>query len=235
MKQGVTKCEWCLTENNNEHTQCVKCGGPVVILEPWILLCGWCKSSNRRDLVTNCKSCGGELPHIPGTKRQPEPPLTPRKITFGYKMRVKYTGNTLMIIGIGFTVVGIPTFIALFTSAITQGTVEALKTFFALIFPLVGIVSIIKSREKSRQKLYALQFGVPTKGIIENVSIDLNQSINEKHPVTIKYTFDDGTNKHTDTITVWDHANLKRPRGEHIWVVFNPKELKQNNVWPPLR
>ncbi|GAK77217.1 hypothetical protein JCM19296_2822 [Nonlabens ulvanivorans] len=69
MKHGITACEWCLTECDNDHLQCKKCGGPIAVLEPWVLQCGWCSSSNRRDLTTNCNSCGGELPHIPGTPR----------------------------------------------------------------------------------------------------------------------------------------------------------------------
>jgi len=235
MKQGVTKCEWCLIENSNKHTQCTKCGGPVAVLEPWVLQCGWCKASNRRDLVNHCSSCGGELPHIPGTPRQPEPPVAPRNLTSGYKTRIKYTGNTLMLIGIIFTIVGIPIFIGFLLALTAQAPQFLFIPFFALLFPVIGIWAILKSGKKANQKLYALQFGVPTRGLIKNVYIDTNQSINNVHPVTIEYSFDHETNSHVDTVTVWDHGNLKRPAGEHIWVVFNPKALQQNNVWPPLR
>ncbi len=233
MKRGITKCEWCLTENSNNTTRCVNCGGPVAVLEPWILQCGWCKTSNRRDQVSHCINCGGQLPSIPGSSRQPEPPKRPRHLNTAYKIKVKYTGNASMMIGIIFLVIGIPSFI-LSMFGIFNGTINFSYILFTLMFPIIGFFLVKRSNKKSNQKLNALQLGIPTRGVIQKVYIDTSQSINKKHPLKIEYEFSTPSRTYHDTVRVWDRVNLKRPSGEHIWVVFNPENLKENNLWPPL-
>ncbi|PVW14714.1 hypothetical protein [Marixanthomonas spongiae] len=233
MKRGITKCEWCLTENSNNTTRCNNCGGPVAVLEPWVLQCGWCKTSNRRDQVSHCISCGGQLPSIPGSSRQPEPPKQPRNLSFSYKIRVKYTGNALMMIGIIFMIVGLPA-LAISIFEIFEGLINIPFIVFSLVFPVIGFFLVKKSNKNSNQKLNALQFGVPTRGVIKKVYVDTTQSINKKHPLKIEYEFDTPLKTRHDSVRVWDRANLKRPKGEHIWVVCNPENLKENNLWPPL-
>lgn len=233
MKRGITKCEWCLTENSNDTTRCVNCGGPVSVLEPWVLKCGWCKTSNRRDQVSQCISCGGQLPNIPGTTRPPEPPKQPRQLNVSYKIKVRFTGNASMMIGIVFMGIAIP-FLVAFIDDVIQRKTSVFFMFFILIFPVIGFFLVKKSHQKSNQKLNALQFGVPTRGVIQKVSVDTKESINKKHPLKIEYEFDTPSKTYRDSVRVWDRANLKRPIGEHIWVVCNPENLKENNLWPPL-
>lgn len=218
MKHGKTACEWCLTECDNDHLQCKKCGGPITVLEPWVLQCGWCSSSNRRDLTTNCNSCGGELPHIPGTPRLPEPAVAPRFLAPGYENRIRYWKNPSFLVGAIFCIFLFP----------------GLCVWPMLIFPLIGLFILRWSIKKSNHKLNALKSGVPTRGIILDVFIDMNQHINNRNPVRIDYEFDTPDGKHTDYINVWDETNLRRPAGEHLWIVFNPKNPAENNIWPPL-
>ena len=211
MQQGITKCEWCLTECNNEDLKCPKCAGPISVLEPWVLQCGWCSNSNRRDLTANCTSCGGELPHIPGTPRLPEPPTSPRNLPGGYENRVRYWKNVHFIIGAAF-----------------------MLFFFTIIFPIIGFFLLRYGIRVGKAKVVALKHGVPTRGEIQKVYLDTSQQINNVHPVKIEYVFHTPKGDQEGQVIVWDRANLERPIGEHLWVVFNPENVEQNNIWPPL-
>lgn len=211
MKQGITKCEWCLSECDNEDMYCKQCGGSVAILEPWVLQCGWCTSSNRRDLNTHCSKCGGELPSIPGAKRLPEPPKTPRKLPIAYESKVKYWKNTHFLIGAIFLLF-IPT----------------------IIFPIIGFFLLRNGLKRAHAKIFSLKKGIPTRGIITKVYTDYSQHINHVHPIKIEYTFSTPKGEFHGATLSWDETNLKRPEGEHHWIVFNPENVDQNNIWPPV-
>lgn len=218
MKQGKTACEWCLTEADNADLQCPNCGGPVAVLEPWVLQCGWCTSSNRRDLTTHCNSCGGALPHIPGTPRLPEPPKAPRFLAPQYVKNVRYWKNPSFLVGAGFCLFALP----------------GICFWPMLIAPLIGFFILRWSLKKSERKLNALKSGVPTRGVITDIFIDTSQHINNRNPIRINYEFDTPQSRHEDFVNVWDEMNLRRPIGEHLWIVFNPQEPQENNIWPPL-
>jgi hypothetical protein len=212
MKEGVTKCEWCLHVCDNEDLECIRCGGPIAVLEPWVLQCGWCTSSNRRDLTTHCNSCGGELPHIPGTPRTPAPPEKPRPIPRGYESRIRYWKNTQFLVGAIFMLF-LPT----------------------IIFPLIGIFLLRGAKKRADNQMASLRFGTATRGVIDEVEIDSSQHINHVHPVRIDYTFSTSEGDFYGYIISWDRSNLKRKVGEHVWVVCNPLNVEQNTIWPPIR
>ena len=211
MQQGITKCEWCLTECSNELLKCPSCAGPIAVLEPWVLQCGWCSNSNRRDLTTNCTNCGGELPHIPGTERLPMPPDAPRAIPSGYENRVRYWKNVYFIIGVIFMIF-----------------------LCTVIFPIIGYFLLRYGNKLAEAKMYSLKYGVPTRGTIEDVYVDTSQEINGVNPLRIEYTFSTPEAEYHGSTISWDRSNLKRPQGEHVWILFNPKNVEQNNIWPPM-
>ena len=211
MQQGITKCEWCLNQCDNEDLKCPNCGGPILVLEPWVLQCGWCSNSNRRDLTLNCTNCGGVLPHIPGTPRLPEPPHSPRNIPKGYENRIRYWKNVHFIIGAIFMLF-LPT----------------------IIFPIIGFFLLRYGIKRGNNQIFALKYGVPTRGIIKDVYVDTTQSINDVHPIRLNYTFSTSNKEKESFIVSWDNSNLRRPEGEHLWVLFNPNNIEQNSIWPPL-
>lgn len=205
------KCEWCLTDSKKNSLKCDNCGGPIIKLEPWTVQCGWCTSSNRRDLNTNCTNCGGELPHIPGTLRLPKPPRTPRVLPKGYENKVLYWKNVFFMIGAIFMIF-----------------------FFTIIFPIIGFFLIRYGLKNARNKIYALKHGEPIQGSIQEIFTDRSQTINNENPLRINYTFKTKEGLTEGHVIVWDKANLKRETGEEIWVVYNPKNTIQNSIWPPL-
>ena len=211
MKEGNKKCEWCLNHCSIDDLDCPQCGGPILVLEPWVLQCGWCTSSNRRDLTTTCIKCGGPLPHIPGTPRLSRPPIEPRSLPKGYENRIKYWKNVPFLIGAIFVLM-IPT----------------------IIFPIVGFFFLRYGIRRGNNQIFALKHGTPTRGVIQNVYIDTSQHINNINPVRIDYEFNITNKDLYGHVIVWDRTNLKRPSGEHIWILFNPKNVKQNSIWPPL-
>ncbi|MFS4468058.1 hypothetical protein [Maribacter sp. 2210JD10-5] len=218
MKQGITKCAWCLTEATNNEANCPTCGGPIEILEPWILKCGWCGTSNRRDLVKSCENCGGELPSIPGLGRPPDPPKAPRFITeklrqdiILYKNMEAGIGRILIIFGFLSLCVGV-----------------------GIIFILTGLFFRNTGRKKAKTKLDVLRNGVPTKGVIQEIKKDLSRYENRIHPYLITYTFYTPKGGHKSEIVVWDSANWKRQKNEHLWVLFDIDDITKNTIWPPM-
>ncbi len=207
------RCEWCARPAAEGETRCATCGGPVDVLEPWVVECGWCSSSNRRDETATCKSCGGPLPGIPGGHPGPRPPDAPRELPKGYRWRTLLWKNTLALIGAIFTV------------------------FFCwtAIFALIGIPLWIYGHRKGQRWLEALEQGTPTRGTLRSVELDRSQSINNVHPyeLTIDYETAEGTQQ--GTIEAWDRSHGQRPPGEQMWVVHVPGEPKHFAVWPPLR
>ena len=151
---ATAKCEYCLKPAEQDEMSCSNCGGKVRVLEPWVLQCGWCGSSNRRDQVQSCKTCGGELPEIPGSERAPNPPPTPRKINSSYRNGVMIWKNVLVLIGAVFTVI----------------------FCWTIIFPIIGIPLWYFGRRNAQRKLSALEFGTPTKGEITEVYVDTESS-----------------------------------------------------------
>lgn len=211
MNEGNTKCEWCLNDSESNSLKCDNCGGPVTQIEPWTIQCGWCTSSNRRDLNINCLNCGGILPHIPGTLHLPKPPQAPRVLPAEYENKILYWKNVFFMIGAIF-----------------------MALFFTIIFPIIGFFLIRYGLKKAKNKIYALKNGIPTKGNIKNIYTDRSQTINGKNPLKIDYTFETNNGISEGSVIVWDESNLERKSGEYIWVVYNPKNKEQNCIWPPL-
>lgn len=210
---GITKCEWCLTEVPYGTNECPVCTGPITLLHPAYVQCGWCGKSNRRDLSSHCEACKGELPIIPGGHGGPKPPATPRHIPSSYVLRLHLFKNVAVIIGVIFTVV----------------------FFWTILFPIVGIFLWIYGYKQARNRLAALRQGEPTVGTITAVYEDTTKHINNRHPIAIKYTYETPEGSFDGKAEAWDRGHLDRPVGEQIWVVHNPTDPQVHAIWPPLK
>lgn len=206
-------CGHCGLRVSAADPACPECGAPLRLLEPLAVECGWCAASNRRDQVDHCTRCGGPLPALPGGHPGPRPPQTPRGLPVGYRARVLYWKNVLVLIGIVFSV------------------------FFCwtLIFPAIGIPMWVIGRRNARRKLMALGFGVSTRGRVTGISKDLTQSINGRHPWLIAYDFDTETGVRRGEVAAWDASSAQRSPGDVLWVVYVPGAPEENAIWPPIR
>ncbi len=207
------RCEWCGAEAAADAIRCEGCGGPVRLLEPWIVECGWCGSSNRRDQTGTCASCGGPLPSIPGGRPGPRPPDPDRTLPRGYKLRALVTRNVLALVGIIFTVV----------------------FFWTLLFPLIGIPMWVVGWRRARRQLHALEHGIPTRGRLTAVELDRTQHINGVNPYRVAYAYDTPDGTLPGSSEGWDRAHGRRPRGEHVWVVHDLTDPTIHALWPPIR
>lgn len=210
---STNRCEWCSRPAPEGETRCEACGGPVHVIEPWVIECGWCFSSNRRDETAVCRSCGGPLPGIPGGHPGPRPPDAPRSIPARYRRRTLLWKNTFALVGAFFTVI----------------------MFWSLVFPLIGIPMWIYGHRKAKRWLEALERGTATRGRLQSVEKDLSQTINGRHPWKLAFEFDTPDGLRQGTIEAWDPVHGKRPPGEHLWVVYQPERQDHYALWPPLR
>lgn len=220
------RCEWCATEAEPGLTDCARCGGPVDVLEPWVIDCGWCSSPNRRDLRAACERCGGPLPTIPGAHPGPRPPDVPRALPRGYRWRVRAAKNVHTIVGVAFTL----------TAGWTMCAAPLLSApfGFALLFALGGIPVWIHGHRRAERTLDALVHGTPTRGRILSVKKDLGQELNGRNPWIVAFEYDTASAVRPGEVLAWDPAHLKRPKGEHVWVVHRADDPAVHALWPPI-
>lgn len=214
--EAILRCEQCGLPASPGATECGGCGGPVRLLEPWVLQCGWCGATNRRDETATCTRCGGPLPSIPGSHPGPRPPPAPRTLPPGYERRVRYWKNVLTMIGMIFT----------------------LAFFWTLLFPLIGVFLWRAGHRKASAWIQALVHGTPVSGRITAVEVDYSQSINHEHPWLLRYAYDTPDGVREGVVESWDPVTARRPVGEHLWVVWIPASGDQPDrvaLWPPIR
>lgn len=209
----ILRCEWCASPAPAGDTRCAPCGGPVRVLEPRVLQCGWCGSSNRRDEMASCRGCGGVLPTIPGGDPGPRPPPAPRQLPAGYEGRVKLWKNVLVLLGVIFSVC----------------------FFWTLVFPIIGIPLWIVGAKKANRTIAALKYGVATSGRLREVRVDTSQHINGQHPWKIEFEYDTPDGVRTASVEAWDPSHADRVIGEHHWVVYVPgPDARVCAFWPPI-
>jgi hypothetical protein len=209
----LPRCEWCAQPAAPGDTSCDSCGGPIRVLEPWVLDCGWCGCSNRRDETATCSRCGGPLPSIPGSHPGPRPPEAPRALPWGYRARSLLWKNTLALVGAMFTI--------LFC--------------WAVITPLIGIPMWVRAHRRARRRLDALVHGVPTRGQLLGVWLDGTQAINDRHPYRIEFEYETPGGPLRGAVEGWDPVHAQRPVGEHVWVVYLESQPEVHALWPPVR
>ena len=192
---------------------CTACAQPLRVLEPTVVHCGWCSSSNQRHLVDHCDNCGGPLMALPGNDPGPKPPVLPRVLPKGYWMRAMVWGNVLVGIGLIFTIV----------------------FCWTLLFPMIGIPLGYFGWRKARRWLDALEKGVPTVGEITEVKLDRSQTSNKQHPWRIDFKFerhDGGTSD--GYVEAWDDVNAQRKPGDRLWIVYVEDRPEAHAIWPPV-
>jgi hypothetical protein len=194
---------------------CPSCGAPLRALEPLVVSCGWCHSSNRRDQTADCARCGGPLPPLPGGEPGPRPPAPPRALPAGYRWRVLLWKNVPAFIGAAFVIV----------------------FFWSVIFPLIGAPLWYFAHRKGKRWLLALETGRATRARLTSVARDRSQSSNGEHPWRIEYRFDlhDGGTAE-GFCEAWDTVNAQRRAGDAVWVVYarEPSGYLASALWPPL-
>jgi len=193
---------------------CDDCGAPLLVLEPLVVTCGWCRSPNERHLVADCRSCGGHLPALPTGEPGRRPPSVPRVLPRSYPWRVMLWWNVTAFIGAMFTTV----------------------FCWSIIFPIIGIPLWYFGHRKAKRWLHALTHGRATRGILTKVARDYSQKRNGVSPWRIEYAYDrhDGSH-HEGFIEAWDPAHEARSPGDAVWVVYGELDgAPTSAVWPPV-
>ena len=210
--KGVSRCEWCSAPAPDGSAECEACGGPVRLIKPSVIECGWCGKPNRRDETAVCRHCSGPLPLIPGSKKGPRPPDPPRTIPKGYRARLLVWKNKNTILGIVFTIVLI----------------------WSLVFPIVGIILWVYGHRKAKRVLSAIERGEATRGRLLEVAVGAAKRLGGRRPwkVTIEYETKGGVR--LAELEAFDPSHEHRAPGEHLWVLYLPETPDAYSIWPPL-
>lgn len=218
--------------------------GPRLSAGAWSRLtrvCGWCGSTTRDARDPDCDACGGPLAPLPPrilaeldlpVPDWPHPPPAPRRLPRGYEVRIRYTGNTAVLIGIGFCAIIYPSLPFMLATAGSDDFWLMLLAggFFAVAGPLLWRFG---ARRASRW-LHALRQGHAVEGSIERVFEDTGQSINDTHPWQIDFRFETPAGTRKGFVSSWDPVTPRRQAGERIWVVFDERDPSSSALWPPV-
>jgi len=203
--------------------------------------CGWCGTTSVQATDTNCTNCGGPLPAFPrsaqleaGLVRAERPPDPPRELPSGYPLRVLFTRNVYVIIGVVFVPLSVP-FALGFGAAAVVDLGFLFGVLGGLAFGVIGVALGVKGLRRARSKLDALRNGVAADGMVLGVSMDTSQSINGRHPWRIEYVFDGPSGPVEGAAESWDRLAGQLEHGEPVWVVYVRSDPARNAIWPPVR
>lgn len=205
-----------------------------------VRVCGWCGCPSRDVRDPDCDSCGGPLAPVPQRILRelelpvpdwPLPPSAPRSLPRGYEFRVRYGRNTAVIIGIAF--------VSIFVFPLFDGIVSLSPDWLALLggsfFGVIGAALWRFGARRAERWIHALKYGHAVEGTITRVFEDQGQSINDKHPWQIDFSFEAPSGPRNGFVTSWDPMTRSREAGERVWVVFNEDDPDTNALWPPVR
>jgi len=176
------------------------------------ILCPFC-GTYYTAFQSNCKNCGGPIPLPPAEAEAPEqvrltlPPPPPRPIADSYVWKLlsadgwATASGIFILIGVIFAVTGL---------ALTAGIITA---FVGIPFAILGLLfagggaAVLYSRYSQAQKtVQVLRLGEAVQGQITEVSENINVSVNNNHPWTIRYAFQAGGADYQGQVTT-----LRRP------------------------
>ena len=153
-----------------------------------IIKCPWCKTNYTSVTLTNCKNCGGTLEYsIDASQAGSKPNEAPRPLPAKFKLRIKYTGNVMTIIGIIFTI----------------------PFFWTVLFPIIGIFCWKRGIREANDELIPLEFGTPVLGEIESVKKDYSRNINGRSPFIVEFLFEANGQKHRGLVgNIFDNIRI---------------------------
>lgn len=180
--------------------------------------CPWCATWFPVRPGGKCSECGGPLTTTPGAERGDAPPPAPRVLPAAFKRQVMFSKNIVVLVGLGFMVVGVP-LIAAYGSGVP--------------FAILGFLLWRTGRKAAAEQIAVLEAGVPVEATLLSVSIDSSESINGEHPFRLHYAFEIQGQRQVGSSRSWDLSNELRQPGEPLWVVYDPSDPKRSSLWPP--
>lgn len=95
-----------------------------------------------------------------------------------------------------------------------------------IIFPVIGIIMIVGGYRDIRRKLKLLEAGLVANGLVVTYwSMPIPRRWNK--PWYIGFSFCDGDDKRTETITVKERRLARFPKDKRVHVFYNPSRRKQ--------
>lgn len=189
--------------------------------------CGWC-NTHFQTWQSQCVSCGGPMPPLPGMALSAEPPPAPRELPRGFEAKQKWLGNAPAIVGAIFLLVGIIQFIVFIL-------VLPFVAPLPLLFIIIGWFVMSHGRRQAQKLLNAFRNGRPVKGTISEVFQDTSIKVNGRCPWRIVYSFEANGQNHEGFARTFDASARERQPGQPIWVLVNDNDPTENTVYPPVK
>lgn len=188
--------------------------------------CSWC-GTHYVNWQSQCRSCGGPMPPLPGMELGSPPPPVPRSLPKHYAFRVRWASNLMVLVGAGFTMVGTLLFLPMVVNRLWAALLP-------LLFMIGGLSMFRIGWKGASGKLRAFRHGTAVKGKIASISKDTSQSVNGRHPWRLVYHFPVGNQMQEGVLTSFDSTIGERRSGQPLWVLYVQDDPSQNALYPPL-
>jgi hypothetical protein len=192
-----------------------------------MITCGWC-NTHYTSWQSQCTSCGGPMPPLPGMELGPPPPTTPRVLPKGFALRTRLTGNVATWVGLIFFTFGSLMAIAIFFAS-------PWATLFPLFFALGGFGMLRLGLTQASNTLKAFKHGTAVAGHVHSVGLDSSNRINDEYARKLIYHFQVENQLHEGTLSSFDSTLSTRRSGQPLWVLYLPDDPTKNTLYPPIR
>ena len=177
------------------------------------------------------------MPPPPGSDAGPAPPPAPRKVPRGFLRRKLFSANPLGIVGLVFTLVGLP-FVIVFPII---GIIEREWLFLiiggslGLVFAGLGIFFVIIAIRNAQRKIQAHRLGDATTGVLVDVYRDQSVTVNSRNPWTLEYEFNVVGAVYSGKATSWSRAAREREPGQPLHVLYLRDKPDDNTIYPAVQ
>lgn len=207
-----------------------------------MITCPWC-GTHYIKFRPNCKNCGGPLPPPPPTEATtapaaapvadltaPPPPPRAFKETLVWKKLGSdgwaIAALTFLILGIVFTVTGVPLIFAFL--------IGIPFVLLGLAFLGAGIALGVWRYQQAKQMVEILRTGQAVLGTIVEVAQNYHVEVNGRNPWTISYRFQVRDREYEGEATTLRPLGFTHREGQSVYVLYLESDPAQNTIYPPV-
>ncbi len=199
------------------------------------ITCPWCGHRNPENQL-ECRRCGGPFPAPIGEDPGPKPPPPPRVLPKGYKNRVMFKDNPLILIGVIFVLVGTPIACLFPVIGLASGVWLLLVIGGAVgtLFALLGGVMLYTGINSGMSKIIPYERGQATVGEITEIYRDTSIEVNGRNPWAVLYQFEADGSAYEGKVTTWKYAPKIQAEGNRVYILYMPDDPVQSVIYPPI-
>jgi len=152
-------------------------------------------------------------------------------------LRRKLITTPLGIVGLVFTVVGLP-FVVVFplvAVGVGEPVFLCVGSSLGVGFIGLGLAFLAVAIRGAYRAIRAYRLGQATLGSVVDVHRDLSVTVNGRNPWAVEYEFDVLGTPYRGRVLTWSRAAGERRPGQPVHVLYLPDNPNDNLLYPPMR